>query len=398
LSRRRFVAAGVAAVAVGARPAHADDHEPWRKLIPKVPPPPALDGAPDMAAYARLGRATAAALARADGWVMPSGWYPMLFTRDAYWITAAHRDAAVHGAVLARLRREQHGSGQAPTALYIDDYRPEGRDRDDESTLLFVLMAFDAHRLGLAPDPASLERAAAYLRDRAPEGRYASSPGPYAYWLDTLALAGEAPCVAYVQGLYAVAARALGELGVDLPRGDAQYRALFDGELGQMRCYADRDGRFGQLRDVSALAGEALSWHYFGEGVLDRARVASSLEAQPRAVYPDGAFLGFKNLTTADGGALPVEWLSSWPANSPGNYQNGGSWLLYDALALYAGARQGVTGARELFAARLASETRRRPYLHEYLRTDAADPGGTEPRREGYGWSAFAASLIEGLA
>jgi hypothetical protein len=328
---------------------------------------------------------------------MPSGWYPMLFTRDAYWITAAHRDAGVHGAVLARLRREQHASGQAPTALYIDDYRPGKRDRDDESTLLFVLMAFDAHRLGLAPDRPSLERAAAYLSARAPEGRYASSPGPYAYWLDTLALAGEAPCVAYVQGLYAVAARALGELGIDLLSGDAPYRALFDGQLGQLRCYADRDGRFGLLRDVSALAGEALSWHYFGRGLLDRAQVASSLEAQPRARYEDGAFLGFKNLTTADGGALPVEWLSSWPANTPGNYQNGGSWLLYDALALYAGARQGVPGAREAFAARLASETRQRPHLHEYLRTDA-DVGGTEPRREGYGWSAFVANLIEGLA
>ena len=398
LSRRLFVAASGALLALRSASTHADDHEPWRKLIPKVPPPPALDGPGDLADYARLARATAAAVARPDGWVMPSGWYPMLFTRDAYWIVAGHRDPAVHGAVLARLRREQHDSGQAPTALYVDDYRPEGRDREDESTLLFVLMAFDAHRLGLPPDRPALERAAAFLRARAPTGRYASSPGPYAYWLDTLALAGEAPCVAYVQGLYAVAARALGEMGIAVPLGTEHYRALFDPALGQMRCYADRDGRFGQLRDVSALAGEALSWHYFGGGMLDATHVAGTLESQPKARYPDGAFLGFKNLALADGGALPIEWLNSWPANTPGDYQNGGSWLLYDALALYAGARHGAAGARELFAARLRSETRRRPHLHEYLSTSPEDPGASDPRREGYGWNGFVANLIESLA
>jgi hypothetical protein len=398
VSRRRLIATGAALVALGATPVRADDHEPWRTLIPKVPPPPALEGPGELADYARLARSTAAALARPDGWVMPSGWYPMLFTRDAYWIVAGHRDPAVHGAVLARLRREQHDSGQAPTAIYIDDYRPDGRDRDDESTLLFVLMSVDAHRLGGAVDRASLERAAAFLRAKAPDGRYASSPGPYAYWLDTLALAGEAPCVAYVQGLYAVAAKALGELGIAVPPGDAHYRALFDPELGQLRCYADREGRFGQLRDVSALAGEALYWHYFGQGVLARGEVEATLAIQPKAFYPDGAFLGFRNIATADGGALPVAWLSDWPANTPGNYQNGGSWLLYDALAIYAGARHGIAGTRDLLHARLRSETRRRPHLHEYLSTAAEDPGATDPRREGYGWNGFVANLIESIA
>ena len=43
----------------------------------------------------------------------------------------------------------------------------------------------------------------------APRGRYVSAQGPVAYWLDTLALAGLEPTVAYVQGLLAVAMRAL---------------------------------------------------------------------------------------------------------------------------------------------------------------------------------------------
>jgi hypothetical protein len=406
VGRRGFLGL-VAALAATACPGvlSAED-EPWRKLIPKVPPPPELPptppGAPvDLAAFARVARATADGLSRPDGWVMPSGWYPMLFARDAYWILAAHRDPAVHAAVLARLAREQHESGQTPTALYIDDYRPEGRDRDDESTLLFVLTAFDAFRLGMSTGPLepALERAAGFLNRRSPGGRYASAPGPYAYWLDTLALAGDAPCLAYVQGIYAVVARGLAEMGLssDPLAAEAQYRGLFDPALGQLRCYADREGRFGQLRDVSALAGEALSLYYFDRPILEPWQVAATLSAQPRAHYPDGAFLGFKNLTLADGQPLPIAWLADWPANTPGNYQNGASWLLFDVLALCAGLRHGVAGARERLLARLASETRRRPQLHEYLSASPDDPGASDPKRDGYGWNGFVANLLEPL-
>ena len=62
-----------------------------------------------------------------------------------------------------------------------------------------------------------------------------------------------------------------------------------------------------------------------------------------------------------------MSWLSDWPANTPGNYQNGASWLLYDALALYAGIRHGLAGSPGLLLDRLASETRRSPSLHEYI-------------------------------
>src|SRR5687768_8868319 len=46
--------AAALAAALSGGAVHADDHEPWRKLIPKVPPPPSLDGPGDLADYARL--------------------------------------------------------------------------------------------------------------------------------------------------------------------------------------------------------------------------------------------------------------------------------------------------------------------------------------------------------
>ena len=325
----------------------------------------------------------------------------MLFTRDAYWITAAHRDPKVHGAVLARLRPEQNRlTGQAPTALYIDGYNPPGRDQQDECTLLFIMMTFDAARLGLAPDRASLERAFAYLKSRAVEGRYISQPGPYAYWLDTLAIARDLPSVTYVQGLYAVALRALQAMGIagaDPTLAEQVYRSTFDPALGQLRCYTDRSGLFGQFRDISALTGEGLSWHYFGRPILDRSVVESTLDRQPKGFFSDGQFIGFKNLALADGGALPIAWMSDWPANLPGDYQNGASWILYDALALYSGVRHGIPTAAPLLLQRIASETRRRPSLHEYIMTAESNPGGSETKREGYGWSAFVGNLVEGV-
>jgi hypothetical protein len=47
---------------------------------------------------------------------------------------------------------------------------------------------------------------------------------------------------------------------------------------------------------------------------------------------------------------------------------------------------------------RLASETRRSPTLHEYLVTAPEDPGATDPKRDGYGWDAFVANLVESVA
>lgn len=176
---------------------------------------------------------------------------------------------------------------------------------------------------------------------------------------------------------------------------EAAYRATYDPVLGQIRGYSDRAGQFGHLRDISALVGEGLSWYYFDRPILDRAMVASTLEWQPKAFFPDGAFLGFKNLTRADGGPLPTSWMNDWPANRPGDYQNGASWILYDALALYAGVRHGIPGAGTLLVERLAAETRRSPALHEYIITAEEDPGAADPKRDGYGWSAFVGNLLE---
>jgi hypothetical protein len=93
-----------------------------------------------------------------------------------------------------------------------------------------------------------------------------------------------------------------------------------------------------------------------------------------------------------------------------GYYQNGGSWMLYDVMALYAGARHD-TSMRDFYIDRLvrrmASELRAgvgsspANQSHEFLCTapDTADApcrptGSAEAHRANYGWNTFAVRLL----
>lgn len=146
--------------------------------------------------------------------------------------------------------------------------------------------------------------------------------------------------------------------------------------------------------DVSALTGEALSLYWFDRSLLGRQRVAATLHSLNRAFHDDGSFLGFKVIANPDGTHRPDDEFIVPISNPPGYYHNGGSWLLYDALALYAGGRQGIDEAYLLFADRLQSEVRYEAKSHEYLSTNPDQLGHGEARRAGYGWNAFAARLF----
>ena len=63
-----------------------------------------------------------------------------------------------------------------------------------------------------------------------------------------------------------------------------------------------------------------------------------------------------REMTCADGsflapGLFPVE--NGGRGTAAGDYQNGGSWMLYDGLALYAGMRHNIPSMRQRYADRL---------------------------------------------
>jgi hypothetical protein len=75
----------------------------------------------------------------------------------------------------------------------------------------------------------------------------------------------------------------------------------------------------------------------------------------------------------------------------PGDYQNGASWLLYDALTIGAAGLHGWPGALQQLNHRLDMEFKHGAVLHEYLQTERSLPYyGDEPAwRDNFSWDAF---------
>ena len=76
---------------------------------------------------------------------------------------------------------------------------------------------------------------------------------------------------------------------------------------------------------------------------------------------------------------------------SSGEYQNGGSWLIYDYLALATDCIDGSSAVGNRMAGRLRMEFQYGPVLHEYLNTDPKSPlARSEPAiRDGFFWDTF---------
>ena len=356
-------------------------------------------------------------------WVVPGRAYAMYyFVRDSFWVLAALGDKRL-SAIAADVFRAYQATtldGHITTAL---DRRglpwrngltmATSGSRDDESTLMFVLHNYVLKTLGGSVDAAALRRAFAFIQTRVRDGRYvttgetrtgagydgANQVGTYHYWADTFRPAGATlatpEVISYTQGLLCVALRCLEALGVAIGAGtrtlaEQRYAALVN-PLDHVSL-PQREGT--TIMDVSALVGEALSLYFFDTSLLPTARVLATLNRLTPVRYPDKTFLGFKVISDYFGAYRPAAEFGSAPYKVPGHYQNGGSWLLYDALALYCGVRHQAPQAKELLTQRLASEVRRSRASHEFLSTNPGSLGFADPFKDGYGWNAFVLRLL----
>jgi len=317
--------------------------------------------------------------------VYPSPAYYNPYLRDSFWVAQAldDRDFSTH--VLGVFAANERADGEPPT-WFINAYRYP-QYHDDESAALVLIWAWRNKSLyHVAPSRRSLQRALSYLTRRGRDGGFVSSAGTYASWWDAYRL--PAPDVlSYNQGLYAVAMRCAKGLGLALPlhaiaRAEQAYRAMYDARLGYLTV-----GRAIPANDTSALTGEFLSLWLFKRPILTDAMVLSTLAhlspfgAGFRVVVAPGAGVG-------DGAGL----VSTHDYGQPGDYQNGASWLLYDALSIGAAGLHGQPGALARLRARLALEFRHGVVLHEYLQTNPSLPYyETEPPfRDKFSWDTFA--------
>lgn len=378
MNRRRFLGMAVAS-SLGALAL------PFQRSTP-VPTPDESDFT--LLSFRSLSLRTARNCVSASGdWVRPGGPYYDMYTRDAFWITAALRDTELSSRIYRRLADRQFANGQIPTLL-LRDGRSDGKE--DESTLLFLLWAYQLWRAGVRLISEPVYKAWQFVGQHVQRGRYVTGPGTYHYWMDTLGFGGP-DVISYNQGLYAVAARCVHQMGIETPsvvvnNAEQQYRALYKPEL-QALTLSEKSG----LIDVSCLAGEYMAYHLTNQAILSDEQVQSTLAYFAAATYPEGDFMGYRVNSFPEGDYLNPSWLPASTDNLPGEYQNGGSWLLYDALALGAAALHNDPSARGMLLARLRSEVRTDRSLHEYLSTNPVSPHfGVGPAyRRDYGWNAF---------
>jgi hypothetical protein len=317
------------------------------------------------------------------GLVHPSRAYAGVWLRDSFWTLTALGNVRISQRALQNFAAHQRASGQIPTQfsyfLDVPIYRP------DESTLLFLIWSYwQAHADGHGPSRTVLRRALTYARSHVVHGLYQSSPGPYASWFDSYRLS-RADTLAYNQGLYVDALLAARALGLPLQRGEIRaaqrgYDSLASG--GYLRFSLHEPNH-----DISGLAGEFLALWLFHTPLLANTVVAHTLSSQP-------SFQGGYLVVTDPHGQYLSQHDFVMPMN-PGDYQNGASWLLYDALALATGFLQGVSGTLARLDTRLRVEFHTGAVFHEFLDTNPAAPDYlTEPGwRDGFAWDSFLAVI-----
>lgn len=336
-----------------------------------------------------------------DTWIIPSPAYEEFYARDSYWVLAALRNKQLLEMTQAKFHADQKNNpdGRISTALSKDGLKCETIQGNDESTLLDIIREYELYRLGGNPDRNSLISSFNYILQHTEKARFVTLGPSYHYWADTYLPDGlkvPSPQVfAYNQGLFCVALKCLEEMNIVKDTG-----VLLKAEAAYANMVNPKDGislpqrEKSDVIDVSSLAGEALSLYYFNKPLLSDLRVQATFDRFSKVYYPDGKFLGFKVISSFDGSFRPVKEFSIFDFNHSGDYQNGASWLLYDALALYAAGKHQIPDASKLLLQRLESEFRSSYKSHEYLKTSQENIGETEKFRDNYGWNSFVTKLL----
>lgn len=353
--------------------------------------------------------------------VVPSSFYGVgMWMRDSTWAIGAMNNVDHFARQTAKFAAAgDPASGRIPT-LILNDTGPwfgaggQGNPvPDDDSNLMFAIAA----RLGwqTAANQPYLNKVYEWIRAHADSsGRYAATSFGWEDSFYPLGISGPASVTvsSNMQGLYAVALRALKDLGVAVPQADidkanAQYAGLTIN--GRMRSFENSD-----IVDVASLMGEALSLFIWNQPILSDAVVRDTIASFAEVYDANGNFVGYKVLSAADGsflppGMFPVE--NGGAGTLPGYYLNGGSWMLYEVLALYAGARHDIPAMRATYVDRLvrrmAAELRAgvgttpANKSNEFLCTVAGNPGdpcgpigSAEPERSDFGWNTFVIRLL----
>jgi len=303
-----------------------------------------------------------------------------MWMRDSFWQSFAITDA-VEQRMITRFESKQ-SSNNLPYTIHSDN---AAFGNHDESTLFYMIRAYyDKLVRGLTVSTTAYTNALTYITSKVTNDEYRISNVTADTWCDSFKFT-IGSYSSYNQGLYCVALRCAQRLGLSVSESTitnaiAKYEALYDTTNTYIKFASDK-----AMVSPDALVGEALNLFLFNQPLLSNTAVNNHINyLLKNNVSP----VGLKILVNDDKSYLLTTDFN--PTQLQGDYQNGGSWYLYEFLAYYAGYYHGYPGSYALMQNRNNQEISFRSTSHEYLATlPSLGTFGTEdPIRHVYSWNA----------
>lgn len=287
-------------------------------------------------------------------WICPGIKYSYKqFTRDAFWQT-----------LTLPLNMEQQCYNAEAFAKHPGAERP----------LLTLIWTYRIGQRGGAPDLNAAKACLKYIETHTSGGFYYSNNNPakkdFQSWYDDCAFDDD-DVVCYNQGLLVVALLAAQKLGltttIALQSALGNYRKFFNAEKGYYPLSIKKN-----MFCVDALVGDLLAQVMFDYSLLTTGSVNRHYAALMRIARTK---YGFKVTCADTGDYLPPDVYNTQDFQggmhnyTPGEYQLGGSWYLYDMLCLLDCYLHGIPGVEEQMIWRTKLEFEHDGTYHECINT-----------------------------
>ena len=394
---------------------------------------PAGDRLSYVLAATAKGRLSLASAADTSGaWMDPAGTYgTTCYVRDGFWTQLGLHDATVSRQMLTRFAANINGSNRAPLCAQVSattgaiTYPYYFSDDSNALLLIWALWHLNAfgetvltttQRDALVTGITSNLNGSGYWQAQNYGG--GTNAGPVG-WMDSLGIGSNSlPTThdsALMQGLTYVALRA-GQLlgstvasGTTITAAKTAYQSFYaaNGGASWVQTLFDLSTTTSPNAwvDVFSITPDFWAQYILGETLLTNLQVSNHLDqlfASNVVAMPAGR--AFKCIATQSTGAyLASAWFKTFVpggAGAPagGVYQNGGSWLLHDFLALAVGRLHGYTNndVHAMWRDRVLAEFSVDIASHEEINTSSAGTfalGTCTPGSWGYGWNAAILAL-----
>jgi hypothetical protein len=246
-----------------------------------------------------------------------------------------------------------------------------------ERQLFTLVWAYRNYINGFAIDKDRVERILRLVEAHAPGGYYSGfTPrvrkiGCWQGWADDVAFDRD-DAISNNQGLFVVALMCAEAMGIapkiSIEQALGNYRNLFNASLGAYPMSLKRTDTLA----VDPLMGDLLAQVYLGKKLLPSEHVLAHYQTLKEKAKTAN---GFKVFCAADGSYLrrdqynSKEFTSAIEGATPGSYQCGGSWYLYDMQMLMDGHLHGAPDAEDLMIWRTKLEFSNGGTTHEYIDT-----------------------------